>query len=51
MLNRDYVLLARQPLYDASQQCVAYEVFFRTEFNMSAACVGGDIATRQVLIN
>lgn len=51
MLNKDYVLLARQPLYDASQRCVAYEVFFRTEFNMSAACVGGDIATRQVLIN
>ena len=45
------VLLARQPIYDAKQNLVAYELLFRPENKGDMPNFDGNIATSRVLLN
>ena len=47
----DYLLLAKQPMFNAELGVIAHELLFRNPMNLSAADIGGDIATHQVLLN
>jgi len=47
----DYILLAKQAIYDIEKNCYAYELLFRTPMGSSAEDFGGEIATSQVLVN
>lgn len=51
MLIPEYVLLAKQAIYDRDKNNVAHELLFRSPLNLSASDIGSDIATRQVLLN
>ena len=51
MLDPEYILLAKQPIYDMAKNCHAYELLFRTPMGSSAADFGAEIATSQVLVN
>ncbi len=44
-------LLARQPIFDANQQVVAYELLFRSGTADKAQILDPDLATSQLLIN
>lgn len=45
------ILLARQPIYDRAQRCVAYELLFRTSDGRRPDHLDGDAATTQVILN
>ncbi|MFT5211583.1 MAG: EAL and modified HD-GYP domain-containing signal transduction protein [Flavobacterium sp.] len=45
------VLMARQPIFDQTNQIVAYELLFRQYDNNHANVVNGDKATSEVLVN
>jgi len=47
----EYILLAKQAIYDTRKKCYAYELLFRTPMGSSAEDFGGEIATSQVLVN
>ncbi len=47
----EYVLLAKQAIYRANKNPLAYELLFRSPLNLSAVDLGGDLATSQVLVN
>ena len=47
----EYILLAKQAIYDMKKNCVAYELLFRTPMGSSASDFGAEIATSQVLVN
>ena len=51
VLVPEYILLAKQTIYDAENNCYAYELLFRTPMGSTAEDVGGEIATNQVLVN
>ena len=45
------VLMARQPIFDAKQRVVAYELLYRSEGNAAEAVFRGNNATSEVLLN
>jgi c-di-GMP-related signal transduction protein len=47
----EYILLAKQAIYDMEKNCYGHELLFRTPMGSSASDVGGEIATMQVLVN
>lgn len=47
----DYLLLAKQPIFNGNLDVIAHELLFRNPMNLSAADIGSDIATSQVLLN
>ncbi len=47
----EYVLLAKQPIYQKDRECIAYELLFRSPMNLSVVDIGPDLATSQVLVN
>lgn len=51
MLVKEYVVLAKQAIYDLKKKCYGHELLFRTPIGASAVDFGGEIATRQVLVN
>lgn len=51
MLSSEYILLAKQAIYDMDKNSFAYELLFRTPMGSSAADFGAEIATSQVLVN
>ncbi len=51
VLVPEYILLAKQAVYDMEKNCHANELLFRTPMGSSAADFGGEIATSQVLVN
>jgi EAL and modified HD-GYP domain-containing signal transduction protein len=51
VLTPEYILLAKQAIYDLNKNCYAYELLFRTPMGSSAKDFGGEIATSQVLVN
>ncbi len=50
-LSASQVLMARQPIFDAHQRVVAYELLYRTEDNTENAVFRGTQATSEVLLN
>lgn len=50
-MNQNAFLLARQPIYDRELKVVGYELLFRSLMGLTAADVGGNVASSQVLLN
>ncbi len=50
-LDKDKVLLARQPIYNRNKEIVAYELLFRSDTDEPITSFDGNLATSRVLLN